>query len=843
MLSFFVPLQGKKFNFGKILFSNTTIFLRFEGDEKACDPSQRYNVTWYLRYSDCYNEVFNFGDEQADNYFGATSEKHPGWSGYYATASLPFSNCSELFRPQAMNAVIKTWRDGPYIFIVNIGITTAKDSTTKVKRMVKATLPSYQNKPFTMTVELKGPYEYLSLADYPLMIFFMVMCIVYVFFGVLWLAWSACYWRDLLRIQFWIGAVIFLGMLEKAVFYAEFQNIRYTGESVQGAVILAELLSAVKRSLARTLVIIVSLGYGIVNLTQTMKLLKLRRNVVKLSLYRHFTNTLILAVAASIVFIIWTTMKFRLVDCQSDWQELWVDDAIWRLLFSMILFVIMILWRPSANNQRFAFSPLSEEEDDDEQKEPMLKESFGCNRFEVTLEKSNKNFSKKIQQQSDTGEEVLRMCVAVRKKLQLYFWKDREFHELQGDFSVPDVPKSMAWCENSICVGFKRDYYLIRVDGKGSIKELFPTGKQLEPLVAPVADGKVAVGQDDLTVVLNEEGICTQKCALNWTDIPIAMEHQPPYIIAVLPRYVEIRTFEPRLLVQSIELQRPRFITSGGTNIIYVASNHFVWRLIPVSIATQIQQLLQDKQFELALQLAEMKDDSDSEKRQQIHHIKNLFAFNLFCQKRFDESMQVFAKLGTDPTHVMGLYPDLLPTDYRKQLQYPNPLPGLSGAELEKAHLALIDYLTQKRSQLVKKLNDSDHQSSTSPLMEGTPTIKSKKKLLQIIDTTLLKCYLHTNVALVAPLLRLENNHCHIEESEHVLKKAHKYSELIILYEKKGLHEKGTGGSVKESQLASEGSREDSAISAALGNFLETIRLKGILVILSVFLLNANFKD
>ena len=31
------------------------------------------------------------------------------------------------------------------------------------------------------------------------------------------------------------------------------------------------------------------------------------------------------------------------------------------------------------------------------------------------------------------------------------------------------------------------------------------------------------MGQDDLTVVLNEEGICTQKCALNWTDIPVAM--------------------------------------------------------------------------------------------------------------------------------------------------------------------------------------------------------------------------------------------------------------------------------------------------------------------------------
>lgn len=464
-----------------------------------------------------------------------------------------------------------------------------------------------------------------------------------------------------------------------------------------------------------------------------------------------------------------------------------------------------------------------------------IKKDAGTNRFEVTLEKSNKNFSKKIQQlfvvsqykilvsllennihvhdlltfqqitvvskargatlfacdlqQSSSGEAKLRMCVAVKRKIQLYYWKDREFHELQGDFAAPDIPKSMAWCENSICVGFKRDYYLIRMDGRGSVKELFPTGKQLEPLVAPLADGKVAVGQDDLTVVLNEEGVCTQKCALNWTDIPVAMEHQPPYIIAVLPRYVEIRTLEPRLLVQSVELQRPRFITSAGSNVVYVASNHFVWRLVPISIASQIRQLLQDKQFELALQLAKMKDDSDADKRQQIHHIQNLFAFNLFCQKRFDDSMQVFAKLGTDPTHVIGLYPDLLPSDYRKQLHYPNPLPMLSGAELEKAHLALIDYLTQKRSHLVKQLNDTDP-FTTSPLMEGTPTIKSRKKLLQIIDTTLLKCYLHTNVALVSPLLRLENNHCHIEESEYVLKKAHKYSELIILYEKKGLHQK-----------------------------------------------------
>uniref|UniRef100_A0A8C7JH22 Zgc:162698 n=1 Tax=Oncorhynchus kisutch TaxID=8019 RepID=A0A8C7JH22_ONCKI len=96
--------------------------------------------------------------------------------------------------------------------------------------------------------------------------FYMVMCVIYVLLGLLWLGLSACYWRELLRIQFWIGGVIFLGMLEKAVYYAEFQSIRYDGLSVQGAVVFAEVLSAVKRTLARVLVIIASLGYGIVKL-------------------------------------------------------------------------------------------------------------------------------------------------------------------------------------------------------------------------------------------------------------------------------------------------------------------------------------------------------------------------------------------------------------------------------------------------------------------------------------------------------------------------------------------------------------------------------------------------
>ncbi|XP_023267877.1 transmembrane protein 87A-like, partial [Seriola lalandi dorsalis] len=60
------------------------------------------------------------------------------------------------------------------------------------------------------------------------------------------------------------------------------------------------------------------------------------------------------------------------------WRDLWVDDAFWRLLFSTILLVIMVLLRPSANSQRFSHSPLIDDDDEEEEaKEPMLNEAFG----------------------------------------------------------------------------------------------------------------------------------------------------------------------------------------------------------------------------------------------------------------------------------------------------------------------------------------------------------------------------------------------------------------------------------------------------------------------------------
>ncbi|XP_021939635.1 transmembrane protein 87A [Zootermopsis nevadensis] len=291
-----------------------------------------------------------------------------------------------------------------------------------------------------VSIKMQGRYGYLSAADWPLLPFYGAMCLVYVIFGLAWLIVSFCQWRDLLRIQFWIGGVILLGMLEKATFYAEYQSINLTGVSVKGAMFLAELVSCGKRTLARMLVIIVSLGFGIVkprlgpmlhrvvgtgvlyftlaaiesylrvmhpkndpsnqtliasiplavldsaicwwiftSLVQTTRTLRLRRNLVKLSLYRHFTNTLIFSVISSVIFMLYSIKYHRFATCLTDWKELWVDEAYWHLLFSVLLLVIMILWRPTNNNQRYAFTPLLDaaDDDDDEEEEQFVNDAYG----------------------------------------------------------------------------------------------------------------------------------------------------------------------------------------------------------------------------------------------------------------------------------------------------------------------------------------------------------------------------------------------------------------------------------------------------------------------------------
>jgi H+/Cl- antiporter ClcA len=70
---------------------------------------------------------------------------------------------------------------------------------------------------------------YITADEYPALVFYGVMCGIYGLFAILWVIWCAFYWKDLLKIQFWIAGVIILGIIEKSAFIAEYDIVNRQG--------------------------------------------------------------------------------------------------------------------------------------------------------------------------------------------------------------------------------------------------------------------------------------------------------------------------------------------------------------------------------------------------------------------------------------------------------------------------------------------------------------------------------------------------------------------------------------------------------------------------------------
>ncbi|XP_071402276.1 transmembrane protein 87B-like, partial [Centroberyx affinis] len=85
------------FLYTKTLFNSSIIRLSVLSD--TCDPSSpvKLNVSWYLRNSHCYDEIFNpdwlVQETRVRSYFQSTEVKEGGGSGFYIFHQYPLITC------------------------------------------------------------------------------------------------------------------------------------------------------------------------------------------------------------------------------------------------------------------------------------------------------------------------------------------------------------------------------------------------------------------------------------------------------------------------------------------------------------------------------------------------------------------------------------------------------------------------------------------------------------------------------------------------------------------------------------------------------------------------------
>lgn len=274
----------------------------------------------------------------------------------------------------------------------------------------------------------KNPMGYLPGMMAPFMPFYGAMSIAYLLLGFLWFLQYLRFWRDILQLQNCITLVVFLGMCEMATWYFDYVNFNATGSRPYGTTVWAVVLGALRKTVSRLLILVVSMGFGVVRptlgglsgkvialgggymvaslaldvvtnvgtiddltpgeriilvlpvavldaifilwiftaLSKTLALLQTKKASHKLELYRKFTNALALSVVVSVVWIGYE-MYSRVSDkFNENWQNDWITSAFWHVVTFLLLTVICILWAPSQNSTRYAYSEDSGEDGDEE---------------------------------------------------------------------------------------------------------------------------------------------------------------------------------------------------------------------------------------------------------------------------------------------------------------------------------------------------------------------------------------------------------------------------------------------------------------------------------------------
>ncbi|CAK9191680.1 unnamed protein product [Sphagnum jensenii] len=296
----------------------------------------------------------------------------------------------------------------------------------------------------------KNPTGYLPGRMAAFISFYAFMSLAYGLLGLLWFFQYVRHWKDILQLQNCISAVIALGMSEMAVWYFEYLNFNGTGMRPMAITMWAVTLGAVKKTVSRLLILVVSMGYGVVrptlggltskvmllggtyflaaesldvvenvgtindppgkerlflvlpvamldaffilwiftSLSKTLERLQARRRFAKLELYRRFTNSLAVAVVVSVLWIGYE-LYFKATDEFGErWQSYWIIHAFWSGLSFALLVVICILWAPSQNSTRYAYSEDVGEEDLDEEAVALTSGVAGKSTVVVETEKN-----------------------------------------------------------------------------------------------------------------------------------------------------------------------------------------------------------------------------------------------------------------------------------------------------------------------------------------------------------------------------------------------------------------------------------------------------------------------
>ncbi|KAJ2346053.1 Vacuolar morphogenesis protein 6, partial [Coemansia sp. RSA 2618] len=126
---------------------------------------------------------------------------------------------------------------------------------------------------------------------------------------------------------------------------------------------------------------------------------------------------------------------------------------------------------------------------------------------------------------------------------------------------------------------------------------------------------------------------------------------------------VEVRNIGTQALVQTLHLteeEPARVLNGAGGKQVWALGPHTVWRLMPMPIQQQVEDVLDAAQYDEAISLVAQSDNIlEAEKQELTKKIRWLRARWLFCeQAKYEDALNEFTDLGATPTEAIALCPE-----------------------------------------------------------------------------------------------------------------------------------------------------------------------------------------
>ncbi|KAJ4967639.1 hypothetical protein NE237_014340 [Protea cynaroides] len=429
------------------------------------------------------------------------------------------------------------------------------------------------------------------------------------------------------------------------------------------------------------------------------------------------------------------------------------------------------------------------------------------------------------------------LCFGRQKHVGIFRYDGgREFSELK-DFVVPDVVKSMAWCGENICLGIRKEYMILN-STNGTLSDVFSSGRIAPPLVVPLPSGELLLGKDNIGVYVDQNGKLLQEGRIVWSEAPSSVVIHMPYMIARLPRHIEIRSLRaPYQLVQTVALRDVHHLFQSNNSVI-IALENSVYGLLPVPLGVQIVQLTASGDFEEALVLCKLLPPEDSTLRaakEASIHIR--YGHSLYDNGSYEAAMEQFLASSVDITYVLSLYPSIvLPRAHT--FSEPEKVADLASDALDlyqvssaasdemdpsspshllenddkiaskiinhNALMALIKFLQKKRYSIIERATvEGTEEAVSDAVQESIKSSRSSntgkshghihissgaREMATILDTALLQALLRIGHSSAALDLLKGLNYCDIKICEEFLKERNCYTALLELYKCNEMH-------------------------------------------------------